>query len=101
MTASQTATVTVSVTDAGPTAVADSASTNEDAAINVNVLANDHAEDAGDHHPLTGVQATSLHGAAVTIAGNSQALHLQPERRRFLRDAAATGPRRPTASATR
>src|SRR5205807_928469 len=67
VTATQTATVTVSITDTGPTLVADTASTNEDATIIINMLANDSAEDSGDTLTLTAVQATTAKGAAVTI----------------------------------
>ena len=63
-----TATVTVTITGSndGPVAVADSGTTAEDAAITIDVLANDFDVDSGSSFEVTSFDGTSASGASVT-----------------------------------
>src|SRR5207302_535619 len=66
-TATQTATVTRPIPDRRPASVGTTGTTTVPSTTLFRSLANDSAEDSGDSLTLTGVQATSAHGAAVTI----------------------------------
>lgn len=68
VTATATATITVTGINDGPVAVNDSAVTNEDTPVTINVLANDTDVDSGDAKTLVSVQ-NATHGTA-SVAGN-------------------------------
>ena len=62
-----TATITVTGSNDGPTATDDAATTDEDASIDVDVLANDSDPDASDTLSVTGVSLEEGAGGAVSI----------------------------------
>ena len=75
-----TATVTVTIVGAndGPTAVADTASANEDGPpVTIDVLANDSDPDANDSKTVLAVDTTKTQGA-VTIAANGPDVSYDP-----------------------
>jgi len=69
--ATSTATIMVTVTGSnnGPVAVADTAATDEDTSVTIDVLANDSAPGAGNSHTVDNVSVTNGLGA-VSIVGN-------------------------------
>jgi VCBS repeat-containing protein len=75
-TASATVHITVNGVNDNPTAAADTATTSEDAATNINVLANDHDPDTSDVLTVTGLNTTGLKGTASINSNNT--IHYNP-----------------------
>jgi VCBS repeat-containing protein len=75
-TASATVNITVNGVNDSPTAASDSASTSEDSATNINVLANDHDPDTSDTLTVTGLNTTGLKGTANINPNNT--IHYNP-----------------------
>jgi VCBS repeat-containing protein len=64
-----TVAITVNPVNDPPSAQGDTASASEDAAININVLANDSDPDAGDTISIASVPGTSAFGAQLSVVG--------------------------------